>query len=87
MATLTNKTWHSLPENLKRDFVNSIDQTILWSSSISKCVFKPMGEKPAIRMLSSGKWVVTNTCKFWCDDFQWYCAIDWCDRQNEAIKH
>jgi len=84
---MTMDIWCTMPEFLKKKVVNSVDQKISLPIGISLSGWiRPLHDKPAIRQLANGRWVNTNTCKYWSNVFEWEAAIHWCDLQNQGIN-
>lgn len=89
MAALTEKIWNSFTEEDKNRIINSIDETLHFfgKKKYSSGIYKPFGDKPKLRQLSSGKWILTNTCVSWNLGFEFEIAIHWCVLENYKLEN
>lgn len=74
----------SLTGFIKDRIINSVDQRIsIWPTTRIE-VYRPLEVKPRIRKLTNGRWINTNTCKYWSAEDEWRIAIHWCDLENST---
>lgn len=87
MPAMTNETWDNMPSEMKSKIINSIDQTLHVGQKFTTKLYKEFGDKPKLLQLSSGYWILKNTCVNWGLRFDFEIARHWCNLENYKNGH